>query len=131
MTREIVTSENKAEYDAKKLDLKKRKPRIISSQRYIDDDIVAKKLKNKDFKVTLSQPFNYEGENVHVLTDGHHAYEAAKIAKVQPEYKISTDTEDDRNLLLKSKHKKALDDFLESHSMDSPFYDVKTGKEFF
>ena len=131
MTREIVTSENKAEYDAKKLGLKKREPRIISSQRYIDPDIVDKKLKNKDFQVTLSKPFKYDGETVHVLTDGHHAYEAAKIAKVKPEYKISTDTEDDRNLLLKSKHKKALNDFLESHWMDSPFYDVETKKDFF
>jgi hypothetical protein len=131
MAREIVTSENKAEHDAKKLGLKEKEPRIISSQRYIDDDIVDKKLKNKDFQVTLSKPFKYNGEDVHVLSDGHHSFEAAKLAKVKPKYKISTDTEDDRNLLLKQKHKKALDDFLESHWMDSPFYDVKTGKEFF
>ena len=111
--------------------IKKIEPRIISSQRYIDPDIVDKKLKNKDFKVTLSKPFKYDGETVHVLTDGHHAYEAAKIAKVKPEYKISTDTEDDRNLLLKSKHKKALNDFLESQWNDSPFYDVETKKDFF
>lgn len=134
MAREIVTSENKASFDKSQMEKRgilKKEPTIISSQRYLDDDIVNKKLKDKNFNVTLSKPFEYEGKKVHILTDGHHAYEAAKLAKVKPKYKISTDTEDDRNILLKSKNKKALDNFLESHYIDSPFYDVATKKEFF
>ena len=48
------------------------KPQIISSQDYLDPDIVETKRREKDFDVLLSPEFDYEGRTFQIVLDGHH-----------------------------------------------------------
>ena len=106
--------------------LRDGKPRLISSQKYIDEDRVLQKIKNKDFEVKLSKPFKVDGELLQSIEDGHHALEAAKVAGVKPKFVTQTSTQNDRNLLIDSGK---IDDFLTQSYVDSPWRYFDTGKE--
>lgn len=100
------------------------RPRLISSQRYIDDDIVASKLAEGDFTVKVTPPFEIGGEKVQAITDGHHRLRAAADAGKAPKFITdSAQTNDRVNLLKQGK----IDDFLQSAYHDSPWYFVDTG----
>ena len=62
------------------------KPQIISSQEYLDQDIVAAKRREKDFDVLLSPEFDYEGRTFQVVLDGHHSLEAARQSRKKPRF---------------------------------------------
>lgn len=100
-------------------------PRLISSQRYLDDARVAEKMANKDFTVRVSPAFNAGGEYLQVVEDGHHAMEAAKRSGVAPNFVVQSARENDRVGLL---DKGKIDDFLQSSYVDSPWYYIDNGR---
>ena len=99
---------------------------LISSQRYIDRDIVAQKIKNRDFDVNVTPQFNVEGEKVRAITDGHHSLQAAIISGHEPNFIEMTPTTDDRiSILLRG----GIDDYLKTAYHDSPWYRYSTGAD--
>jgi len=100
----------------------------ISSQRYIDEDVVDEKRKNKDYDVMVSPTFNIDGDPVRVILDGHHSMRAAELDGVKPVYIEQSTRESDKIALLE---KGDIESFLESTWMDSDWYNVSTGKDYF
>lgn len=96
---------------------------IISSQRFVSDEIVATKLAAGDFGVTLSPEFEIDGEIYQVVLDGHHSLEAARQAGVEPEYVIADRSNDNICLLDAGK----TDDFLAAVNMGDDWYDITDG----
>lgn len=90
---------------------------IISSQRYLNDDIVTAKLNAKDFDVLLNR-IVVDGQEFCVVIDGHHSLEAARIAGVEPQWVIN-----DADLGCES-----VEDWLTERYMDDDWYDVQTGQ---
>jgi hypothetical protein len=62
------------------------KPQIISSQDYLDPNIVETKRREKDFDVLLSPEFDYEGRTFQIVLDGHHSLEAARQSRRKPRF---------------------------------------------
>lgn len=98
--------------------------KTISSQRYIDEEIVAAKIDAEDFEVMVSPIFVVDGEAFRVVLDGHHSLEAARQAGVSPIYAEYTATEHDAIGLLESGD---VETFLEAVHMGDDYYDVETG----
>ena len=95
----------------------------ISSQRYRDQNIIDKKIEEKDFDVYIA-PFCDEYA---LVVDGHHAFDAAKQCGVEPNY-INANKED-RFEDYKKLYAEAgnLEDFLFAQWNDSDYYDIVTG----
>ena len=89
---------------------------LISSQKYLDRDTVAKKIRDRDFAVKVSPRFNLDGEAVRAIQDGHHALEAAKRSRNAPTIIEQSAKDNDRIGLLE---KGSIDDFLQASYMDS------------
>ncbi|AXH72275.1 MAG: chromosome partitioning protein [Caudoviricetes sp.] len=98
----------------------------ISSQSYINDEIVAEKIEAKDFDVFVSPVFEIDGESYRVVMDGHHSLAAAKEAGVQANY-IEQDCSDNDTICLLDAGN--IDDFLAANRIDCDFYDVATGND--
>lgn len=96
--------------------------KIISSQHYLDDDIVAAKMAAEDYVVTLSPEFEFGGVRVRVVLDGHHSLAAARLTGVEPEYEEATKQTNDCIALLDSPEA-----FLEAVWVDGDYYDVING----
>lgn len=96
---------------------------IISSQRYIDDTIVASKIVASDFTVLVSPAFSIDGETYRVVLDGHHSLAAATEAGVAPDFSEATSQDHDAIYLLQTDP----DQFLIATRLDSDYYDVATG----
>lgn len=101
----------------------KNSMQTISSQHYLDDGIVAAKLAAQDFEVSVSPEFEFGGEVVRVVLDGHHSLAAARLACVEPEYVAADATHDDRVALIKQG---AIEQFLEVAWVDGDYYNVDT-----
>ena len=99
---------------------------IISSQRYIDDEIVAAKIADQDFEVQVSPEFTVDGMVVRVVTDGHHSLAAAMLAGVSPVFVEQDAGENDMIGLL---GQGLVDDFLAMARIDSDYYNVETGQD--
>jgi hypothetical protein len=99
--------------------------RTISSQHYLNDEIVAAKVAAGDFGVSVSPEFTYEGETFRVVLDGHHSLAAANEVGAEVECTELTATQHDAIGLLASG---AVLDFLEVTSIDGDYYDIATGK---
>lgn len=99
---------------------------IISSQRYIDDDVVASKLAFQDFAVTLSPVFTVDGIDYQTVMDGHHSLAAAHAAGAEPEYTIADRQMADTVALLERGN---VEDFLVATRMDSDYFVVATGED--
>ena len=67
----------------------------ISSQRYLNDAIVAQKIEAQDFVVLVSPEFEVAGIVVRVVLDGHHSYAAAIEAGASPEFVEATGSDHD------------------------------------
>ena len=93
---------------------------MISSQRYLDDAIVAEKRAAQDYVVSVID-VTINGVSYPVVTDGHHSLAAAKADGVGPVIHIQSATENDRAALTG-------DDLLEACYIDSEYYDVATGE---
>lgn len=58
--------------------------RLITHQKYLNDDIVQQKVAGNDFVVHVTPPFEMDGKIYRMIFDGHHSLAAAMIAKVEP-----------------------------------------------
>jgi hypothetical protein len=96
---------------------------LISSQRYLDDEIVEQKRIDRDYMVTVTPEFEYEGNLYRVVIDGHHRLAAARLDGVEPEIVEATKQQDDRIALLGE----TAESYLEVSYVDSDWYDVTTG----
>lgn len=99
---------------------------IISSQRYINDEIVAAKIADQDYEVQVSPEFEVDGMIVRVITDGHHSFAAATQAGVDPVIVEQSASDNDMIGLLTQGR---IDDFLVMARMDSDYYNVETGRD--
>jgi len=95
--------------------------RLISSQRYLDSDRVAEKQADQDYDVVIGRAIEIDGYECHIVIDGHHSLAAAALDGVVPNIRIATETESDREGI------DDLDDYLESHWMDSDWYYIADG----
>lgn len=95
----------------------------ISSQHFLDDEIVSAKLAACDFEVLVSPVFEVAGATVRVVLDGHHSLAAAKAAGVEPEYITADATAHDAVALLNNGD---ADTFLQATWVDGDYYDVDT-----
>jgi hypothetical protein len=59
--------------------------RLISSQAYINDEIVSEKSEAQDYTVQVSPVFAIDGQEVRYVIDGNHSLQAALIDGVDPE----------------------------------------------
>lgn len=96
----------------------------ISSQSFIDEDIVAEKIANEDFEVQVSPAFEVAGEVVRVVMDGHHSLEAARQAGVEPIFVEQDATDNDKISLI---NQGAFEAFLEVAYVDCDYYNIETG----
>lgn len=91
---------------------------IITSQDYINDEIVAEKIAAEDFEIQVSPEFEVGGETFRVLLDGHHSLAAAIEAGVDPIIIEQDETDNDRIGILKSGD---IDGFLQACWMDGEY----------
>ena len=101
---------------------------LISSQRYIDNDIVAGKIANEDFEVLVSPEFEIDGERYQVVLDGHHSYAAAVESGNDAVFEIATASTNDSIAVLENL---GADDFLDVVHMGDDYYDIETGDDVF
>lgn len=109
------------------LDSNDKEFQYISSQRYIDQDVVEEKIKNNDFIVYVSPLFKYYGKYYKVITDGHHSLEAAKQIGIDPEFEEQSITDNDNISYLPNDP----ETFLNLNWNGDDWYDVFTGKTIF
>ena len=93
----------------------------ISSQKYLDQEIVDKKIEKKDFVVTLATISN-DTDIYQVVIDGHHSLEAAKQAGIDPFFKEADYNYQEEVECI------GFDNWLEQHYIDSDWYDINTGR---
>lgn len=101
---------------------------LVSSQRYLDRDIVAKKIKSGDYSVRVTPEFEIDGEKVRAITDGHHALEASIRSGNTPKFIQDSTSKNDRIQLLKDGN---VDAYLEAAYHDSPWYNFSTKRDLF
>jgi hypothetical protein len=99
---------------------------LISSQRFVDRNTVARKIKDRDFTVAVTPKFEVDGEMVRAIQDGHHSLEAAIKSGHRPKFIEQTATMNDRVGLLNSNQ---VETFLEASYMDSPWYKWATKQD--
>ncbi|TWD58117.1 hypothetical protein FB480_101872 [Agrobacterium vitis] len=97
---------------------------IISAQEFRDEAVVAEKIANQDFTVFLSPVFEIDGEEYQVVLDGHHSYQAAIEAGVEPDFEVQTATQNDTIGLLNAGN---IEDFLTANVVDSEYRHIATG----
>lgn len=100
--------------------------KTISSQRYINEEIVESKITEQDFTVAVSPVFEVEGEDFRVVLDGHHSLEAANRVGVSADF-VEQDASDNDTIALLNKGD--IDDFLVATHMGSDYYDTDTGAD--
>lgn len=98
---------------------------FITSQHYINDEIVAEKIAAGDFEVQVSPKFEIGGETFQVIMDGHHSLAAALEAGVEPIIIEQDATENDCIALLDDNNVEA---FLEACWMDGEYQYAISGK---
>ena len=96
---------------------------IISSQRYIDEKIVEAKRAACDYAITIGKEIEIDGETYRVIIDGHHSLAAAHADGVAPQIVEASVSDCDREAI------EDVGDYLESHWIDSDWYNIKTGEE--
>lgn len=99
---------------------------IISSQRHLDENIVAQKIVAEDFEVMLSPSFVIDGETYQIVLDGHHSLAASKQAGVSPTFWIADASDHDAIAILENG---MIDDFMIAVHMGNDYYNVETGKD--
>jgi hypothetical protein len=93
----------------------------ISSQRFLDQDVIDQKIADNDFVVTLATI----SDDYQIVIDGHHSLEAAKQAGVEPIF-----IESEYNYLAEVECI-GFDNFLAAHYVDSAWYNIESGYEEF
>jgi hypothetical protein len=98
---------------------------VISSQEFLDEDIVQRKIDDGDFDVTVSPEFDVDGDKYRVILDGHHSLAAAKESGNKPNFKEASSRDDDKVALLEDGNIEA---FLETAYVDSDYRNIGTGQ---
>lgn len=98
----------------------------ISSQRYLNDEIVAEKVAHDDFEVAVSPAFEIDGQTYRVVLDGHHSLAAARASGAEPVFVEYDATDNDKVALIE---RGDFEGFLEIAYVDSDYYDISTGKD--
>jgi hypothetical protein len=97
--------------------------KTISSQKYLDDSIVAAKRAAADYGVSLV-PVTLDGDDYLVVCDGHHSLAAAKADGEEPDFTVL-----DRSNELCQHARRDPQGFMASHQHDAEWYDIATGKD--
>ncbi len=98
----------------------------ISSQHFRDEDVIQSKRDAQDYEVFVSPAFEFDGQMIRVVLDGHHSFEAAKLDSVEPEWIEQTASENDAIALIEAGK---FEDFLAAAWIDGDFYNIETGKD--
>lgn len=98
---------------------------IITSQDFIDADVVAAKIASRDFEIQVSPAFEINGETFRVLMDGHHSLAAAIEVGVDPIIIEQGATDSDRVAMLADGN---IDGFLDACWMDGEYHYAVSGK---
>lgn len=102
---------------------------IISSQRHLNDDIVEQKVEELKGEESVTLPIIYAGEcngdQLYILIDGHHTYAAAKESDIKVRFEEFSKSERGYN------NEWTLDETLENLWMDSDYYNIETGCDYF
>lgn len=98
----------------------------ISSQRFLDDEIVAEKVRHSDFEVAVSPAFEIDGVSYRVVLDGHHSLAASREAGTAPVFCEYDATDNDKVAVL---NRGDIETFLELAYVDSDYYDIATGRD--
>lgn len=93
--------------------------KLITSQHYLNDDIIAEKVANEDFEVQVSPVFEIDGDQYAVILDGTHSYYAALDAGVDPVI-VEQDESDNDNIAWLTRG--GVDSFLEAVHMGEGDY---------
>jgi hypothetical protein len=101
------------------------KPQIISSQDYLDPDIVETKRREKDFEVLLSPEFVYEGRAFRVVLDGHHSLEAARQSRRKPRF-FTANPREIEGFDLTEKGDDGVAEFLQMHNNGADWRNIAT-----
>lgn len=100
---------------------------LISGQEFRDEAVIAEKIANQDFDVFVSPAFEIDGTEYQIVMDGHHSYDAAIEAGVEPNIIIQTATDNDKIGLLDAGN---LEDFLTVSLVDlNQYVFVSTDRE--
>lgn len=99
---------------------------IISSQRYLNDEIISEKIAAEDFEILVSPAFEIDGMTVQVLLDGHHSLAAAKSAGVEP-IVVEADAQDHDAVSFIAAGQ--FEDFMASTHMGDDYYNTSTGRD--
>ncbi len=99
--------------------------KFISSQRHLDPDIVEEKKNNRDFNVNYIT-FEYEGEIINVIVDGHHSLAAAKEMGEKPVFMESEPAKKEYANYINGTEKDKTD-LMNILYVDSDWYDIATG----
>jgi hypothetical protein len=102
--------------------------KLISSQKFLNQEVVQEKIQNEDFEVQVSPVFNIDGTDYQVIMDGHHSYHAAIQSGNCPDF-IEQNVMDNDNIQLLLDGN--IEDFLLTVYVDSDYYDVSTGVSIF
>ncbi|MFP5213131.1 MAG: hypothetical protein ACLGPL_07100 [Acidobacteriota bacterium] len=99
--------------------------RTISSQRFLDEDVVSRKMKlPRDMLVVRVLDVTLRGALYRVILDGHHAHEAARRRGVPPVFKKP----DGMIRRMQRDNPDGFERFLINNLTDSEWYDVLTGE---
>ena len=98
---------------------------LITSQDYLDQDIVAEKQAARDYVVLVSTEFEIDGETYQVVLDGHHSLAAALADGVEPELEVASSQDHDAVNLIDNGE---IDEFLEAVYHGSDYRCAITGK---
>lgn len=98
---------------------------IISSQDYLDEDIVEAKRLARDFDVLLSPEFVYEGRTFQVVLDGHHSLEAARRSRKKPRF-FTAKPADVESFDLVERGDEGVAEFLRCHYNGADWYNIAT-----
>lgn len=96
---------------------------IISSQRYLDDNIISEKIadiEQSDITEIVLKAWNVGAYDYAILGDGHHTFEAAQQCGINVRFEIIDHPERIYG-----------DNLLEQAWMDSDWYDIETGQAAF
>ena len=102
--------------------------RLITSQDYLNDAIVADKLAARDFAVFVSPEFDIDGETFRVVLDGHHSLAAALSAGEEYEINEQDATDNDNVAILLNGD---VDGFLMAVHHGADYRDAITGRSCF
>lgn len=100
--------------------------KVISSQHYTDEAIIASKMAAIEGRETITLPVIYagecDGESLYILVDGHHRGAAAKALDIRIEYEIKDRSE------LGYDPDWSLEEALEAMWLDGDWYEFETGQ---